>query len=271
MADHNANGRTLWALGLALGAALLVIAFLLGRESGRSAPFAEPEVADTRADEEETTGNEQSTEPAGGSEPHFSWRTERKGDAPFSWEVEAAQRRRDAAVGTSTTGPARIEQRPNGTIVLSNVNKKPTQEKRPTTQSRVTRTTPTPSEATSTDAYFAKLDAVRSEQEATNPKAFAMGLLRSAMSGSTEGFEKLLADTERMEQELREITPPPTCAQYHQATLDALDESRAVLEELKDAMMRQDIDEITRVAHKARALQAKTTELQAMEKELRAQ
>ena len=158
-------------------------------------------------------------------------------------------------------------------FTLSNVNEKPSQDRRaPTNQSRFAQMTPTPSEATaSTDAYFAKLDAVRSEQEATNPKAFAMGLLRSAMSGSTEGFEKLLADTERMEEELRKITPPPKCAQYHHATLEALRESRVVLEELKDAMMRQDVDEITRVAQKARILQAKTTELQAMERELRAQ
>lgn len=237
--------------------ALLVIAFLVGRESGRFTR-GEPQPAEATPTQEAPTQADELAEPAS------------KESSPFWWEREA-DRDPEQSVELDRAGDARIERRPNGTIVLSNVRDEDGKEQRPASKSTPERATPPRSDApSSVDAYFSQLDAIRSEQQSADPKAFASKLLTAAMNGSTEGFDRLIRDTERMQQEIGAIAPPPSCVRYQEAMLEALRESRAVLEQLRDAMMRRDPQQIVRVAQEATALQAKATALQAMEKEIRA-
>ena len=95
-----------------------------------------------------------------------------------------------------------------------------------------------------------------------------MDLIKAAMGGSTAGFDRLISDTERMEQEARKVKPPPSCEDYHQANLDALAESHGVLEDMKTAILRRDIGELTAIAQQAAALQAKAKALQDMRKSI---
>ena len=253
----------IWALGVALGLALLLIAFLVGRESTRFTRGELPPREATPKQVDVAQTRERAEIPS-------------KEGSPFWWEKEV-DRDPEQSVELSTAGDARIERRPNGTIVLSNVGDEEGKERRAaprqSTPERATpeRATPARSDApSSVDAYFSQLDAIRSEQQSADPKAFAGKLLTAAMNGSTEGFDGLLRDTERMQQEIKAIAPPPSCVRYQEAMLEALSQSRAVLEQLRDAMMRRDPEQIVRVAQEATALQARTTELQAMEKEIRA-
>lgn len=253
--SESEGGRKLnWALGGALVAALLVIAFLLGRESSRVAP----------AERHEPVADEGEVE-AGTVLPTETAELPFRGNEPFSWEeTDELEEGSDAA----QTGAARIERKPDGTIVLSNVRRGDDggDSGAPPDNSRAPSLSTAPA---SIDAYFARLDAVRTEDEATQPKSFAMGMLRAAMSGNTEGFDRLIEDAEEMEAEIETIAPPPSCQRFHESTLDALEESREVLENLREAIARQDVQGIMQVAARARALQAKTTELKAMEDSLR--
>lgn len=116
-----------------------------------------------------------------------------------------------------------------------------------------------------------QMDVIQSEAGAGDPNSFAMELIKAAMGGSTAGFDELIADMQRMEREARGITPPPSCETYHQTSLATLAEGRAVLEEMKSAIMRRDIESLTATAKRAAALQTKAEALQQMRERISAE
>jgi hypothetical protein len=84
------------------------------------------------------------------------------------------------------------------------------------------------------------------------------------VGGSTAGFDQLIADTQRMEEEILSLTPPPPCVGYHEANLKALQDSREILEEMKGAFERRDFARLTSIAREAGTLQSKAKQLQTM-------
>lgn len=232
-------------LSLALLAALMVVAFLLGRESNRDEPAATTTPAEGVDLAQETASAEQPDQPDSPNDSPFSWETDRESEAE------------------PNAGGGHIERRPDGTVVLSNLRDS---EKSKASRAPAKATTSTPS---SVDAYFERMNAVQSGHQTADPRSFATSLLTAAMSGSMEGFDQLVDDSERMQREIKAVTPPAGCEAYHQATLDALADSQEIVERLGDAMSRRDMQKIMSVAQEAKALQAKTTELRAMEEEIR--
>lgn len=170
----------------------------------------------------------------------------------------------DDSVNSHAIEPAgRIEERPDGTVLLSNRGSAP--------DTPEVNGNSAPSErASAVSDYFLQMDVIRSEAGAGDPNAFAMDLIKTAMSGSTSGFDQLIADTKRMEQEARQVTPPPSCEGYHQASLDALVESEAVLEAMKSAIAGRDIGQLTSIARQAEALQDKAKAVQEMREQIMA-
>lgn len=255
VSDSPARSKPVIALSIALGAALLVIAFLLGRESARWAP---PEAAEDR----DLAAAPQVSEPPQ-VEPELavvieaSKATQRSAD-PFAV---------DQATYELQSFGARIEKRPDGTLLLSN--------RQPAGSGAAA--TPSPPGARPRQAsvpvadvptYFAKIDAIRTERGQGDPNAFAMSLIKATMNGSTSGFDELIEDSERMEAEIQAITPPESCAGYHEATLDALAESRELLEDLKDGVQQGDMQALMGIAQRASALQATARSLEAMRNQI---
>jgi len=234
------------ALVGALSASLLAIAFLLGRESARApAPTVGAEVSELRALAPTTEPIEKGTERRWPSWADLDeWEDV---ETPQAYAVEPVSER--------------IERRPDGTVMLSN--RQP-----PVDEPGMKDGSPANRKASDVSAYFLQMDAIRSESGAGDPNAFGMDLIKAATGGSTAGFDQLIADTERMEQKVREVTPPPSCESYHQANLDALAESQAVLEAMKKAIARRDIRQLTAIAQQARTLQAKAEALQAMREQI---
>ena len=67
------------------------------------------------------------------------------------------------------------------------------------------------------------------------------------------------------------MLPPTMCQGYHEASLEALVESRAMLESLSAAIAARDIGQLEQIARQASLLQEKTEALQRMRDEIRAQ
>jgi DNA transposition AAA+ family ATPase len=97
-----------------------------------------------------------------------------------------------------------------------------------------------------------------------------MDTIKAGMGGATSGFDRLFADTDRMTQEVKRITPPPSCVLYHEASLEALEESRGMLESLKVAITTRNVQALGVIAQQAANLQAKTEALAELQEELRA-
>ena len=231
-------------LSAALVAALMVIAFLLGRESNRS-PAPEAGLSAPPPSEQEAVA------PPAAQRRWPAWADLDEWD-----DVE------DLGLGAEPVGE-RIERRPNGTLLLSN--RGSATDVRP-----VTRDAPPASTGSTVSDYFSSVDMIRSEAGAGDPNTFAMGLIKAGMGGSTAGFDQLITDAKRMEDEIRQLTPPPACTEYHQANLNALAESRVILEEMKSAFAKRDFSRLTATAQEAGTLQHKARELQRMRQRIAA-
>jgi hypothetical protein len=243
------DSRNMAVLGLggALVLALLVIAFLLGRESARTSADPEP-LAETESAFPPIVPPAKKEAP----EPGPDWRA-------LDWEEPPA----DAANQTGAEMAERIERQADGTFLLTN--------------SRGEREVPTEPQdpqaaqsAGTVSAYFRQVDAIRSEQGAGDPNAFAMGLIKAGLAGSTSGFDQLIDDTARMEQELKQIRPAPGCEEYHQASIDALAEGHELLDDLKTAIANRDIQGLTTMARRAGELEAKAKSMDSMRAQIEA-
>ena len=236
-------------LALGLGASLLVIAFLLGRESARAPagaprsavpapPVIEPEAAPADKDRGEPRW------------PAWADLDEWKG---FD-EIAVAESRAAAAA-------PHMEERADGTVLLSN--RPPASDLAPTTQDAIVNPRQAP-----VSAYFLEMDTIQAESGAGDPNTFAMGMIKAGLGGSTAGFDQLVDDTHRMEEQIRRLAPPPSCAAYHEATLEALAKSRSLLEEMKSMFRERDFARLSSIAQRAGALQHQAKALQAMRRQI---
>ncbi len=233
------------ALSVALGAALLVIAFLLGRDSVRTVPGdAVLEQAARPAGLEPDPG-ERSTEQA--SRRRWPAWADLTDDDPS--ELRAAEASRGVV--------ERIEAHPSDGFALTPNSGRP----RPGTRQDAPAASASDPQGLSVRAYFQEVDLIRSEEGAGDPNAFAMDLIKGGLGGTTSGFDQLIDDTRVMEQEMRGVTPPASCVSYHEASIDALVESRKMIERMKRAIVGRDIDELNAIALQSKALQRKAQAL----------
>jgi hypothetical protein len=237
MADGNPNSKLVFALAAALGVALLVIAFLVGRESARIA--------------------QDDARPVGNALPPVS----RLG----------VERNEDYAYADAHWGSIEgVHRRPDGTIVLSNTGND--DEVRSVSVDppsiRPEATPGNPGDAVA--EYFQQTALIRSTAGAGDPNTFAMDLIKAGMGGATSGFDRLISDTDRMMQELELVTPPPSCRLYHEASLESLEDAREMLEGMKVAITTRDIQSLGVIAQQAADLQAKAEALKHLQEEIRA-
>lgn len=232
-------------LSASLAVALIVIAFLLGRESARG-PAAETTMPAPLV-----------VKPEPAVEEVEQRRWPRWADLDEWEDVEAP------AFAAEPVGE-RLEHRPDGTLLLSN---------RGSTADapRVTSDSTGSSTGSAVSDYFLRMDLIQSESGAGDPNTFAMGLIKAGLGGSTSGFDRLIADTQRMEEQIRSVAPPPSCEGYHDANLKALAESRNILEDMKTAFARREFSQITAIAQQAGTLQVKAKALQEMRERIIAQ
>jgi hypothetical protein len=257
------NSKLLIALSAALVTSLLVIAFLAGRESGRSSG------SDAAATEHVLP-----SVPNLETEAETPSETSRTKDAADPWRTRNDDYRYADTHWGELDG---IDQRPDGTIVLSN-----TRDGNGSTRDTL-KPGPGPEDAPPVEPrsepedqraavieYLQRVDAIRSNAGSGDPNTFAMNMIKAGMGGSTSGFDRLIADTDRMTEEFSSMTPPPSCVPYHQGTLQSLEESREVIEDMKVAIKTFDVQALQRIAPRAAKLQDKAEALRALQEAMRA-
>jgi hypothetical protein len=253
MSGEESNRGLIVALATALGGALLVIGFLLGRQSSPRAPAAVPG-PETAASPRIAPAAQTPAQPR-----PSRWAAEPTAD-PSQYRYDEYE----------PPARPRFEKRPNGTIVISN----PRVDAPPAQPSYDQRSSTPESDADDSggavNAYFRRVQLIHSAAGAGDPNSFAMGMIKAGLGGSTAGFDRLVADSERMELQLKSIAPPPECARFHQASLDSLVEGRALLERMKTAIVSRNITKLNEIAQDAAELQSKADELAEMEKQIRA-
>jgi hypothetical protein len=263
MVKGDSKQPLVWALVAALMASLLLVVFLLGRESGRARPLQ--------------TGEASSPDGPQGAES-LLFQPDRAGKAAA--EATAAPRptapvaqRRQLAFATESD-EERIELGPEGRFVLSNTRRRPSRPSSLASPSgTVTRTAgaasvPTPGAAASAASYFEQMGAIQSSHASANPEAFAPALVEASVRGDSSGFDVLLEDSARMQAQARQIQAPPGCEAHQKATLQLLEESHAMLQQLRGVVTGDNLQDLTFMNAKVESLQAKALALQEMEAQI---
>jgi hypothetical protein len=252
VSERGADRRTVLALSIALGAALLLIAFLLGRESAGTA--AREAVAS------------EGSRPAGVDPDQVERSTEEESSRRWpAWADLTDEDHSDVRATDSTRGVVeRIETKPTGSFASTQNQYRPPPQARPSVPGNAR----ADQQEASVTAYFQQVDLIQSEEGAGDPNAFAMDLIKGGLGGATSGFDQLIADTKQMEREMRSLTPPVSCESYHKASIEALVESREMLERMKDAIVGRDIEELNAIALQSRTLQGKAGAMKELRKQI---
>lgn len=251
------------SLVIALALSLLVVAYLLGRQSVEQ-PVAPSTPAVDRAP---VVGG--GTKPVEATEQSLSARLDRIEDRVdrTSVRLQTADRSptlpapRGSAPSSATREPEAVRQ-PEPT----KTDRSPqTVGSEPALPDRV----PDP-EAEKKRAYFQQVDAIlQNTASIDDPNQFATKFLQQAMSGDTSGFNSLLTTTRQAKTSLQSLTPPPSCKEHHTMLLGQLSQSVVLLNEVYQAIQSNDTSKLSSVAARGQAMQADTEKFKQLDSSLR--
>ena len=219
-------------LGAVAAAALLALAFVLGRESGSSSappPATKIErVAPRKVDEPPP-----SSDPTATRVPEITERLLVPAQAPLP-----------AQLGVSPGQPsAPVESR-------SNAGSDP--------------------ERASVAAYFDAIERIQSGAVGGDPNGVATEMASALASGDTSSLDKMIQDTESAKARLAAVVPPAPCAAHHRESLASLDDALDVLRALKMTMSSSEpAAQLGTVSDKAQTLRTRADALQKEEQRLR--
>ncbi len=126
------------------------------------------------------------------------------------------------------------------------------------------------SEAAAVKQYFVEVAAIQASGPAGDANEFANHLLTAAMAGDSSGFGSLIHTAEAGMAKARALRVPAACQDYHRKMLGLLGESATMLRTLRSAIQGQDSEALAGIATSATELQSRTEALQADEKALKA-
>lgn len=115
-------------------------------------------------------------------------------------------------------------------------------------------------EASQIAAYFRQVDGMQ-DMGVGDPQAFAASLLQSVSSGDFSAFDDLLGKARTQRQRLQSLTPPRTCGEHHRLALSLSADSVTMLERLKAALMKGDSMALMTIATEGRALETQASQL----------
>lgn len=216
---------------------LLIVVYLLGKESGRRATEAarvDPAVASA-------TGTEAPAPPVAAP------------PTPVPWPP----------LGTSTGAAAPLatwppEERPSDT-----------NQQRTGWNDPVAPSSAADPQAAAVEAYLAEIEAYGQQASSSSPQELAMTLMGQGMQGDTSGFEQLLETQRTAQRQIESMTVPLPCQEHHRRTLAALRQSLALGEKLGRGMTSGDLGGLLSLSGEARQLEAVAGELEALAAQLR--
>lgn len=230
--------RLVIALASGLGAALLAIAFLLGRMSSSPAVVTVAAPATTSPSTSTTTTNP--TLPAPASPPI---------------DVPSAPLEGEPSPVTASPAP-----------LLPLTSSGPT----PSSAASLALAHPLSADQQQIVAYFNQVDRIE-DMGAGDPQTYAASMVQAMSSGDFSGFDDLLAKARAQRQRLQSISPPRACVEHHRLALSLSADSVAMLERLKAALIKGDSTALMTVATEGKTLETQTNQLKAMADAIRRQ
>lgn len=112
-------------------------------------------------------------------------------------------------------------------------------------------------------AYFRQVDGL-ADMGVGDPQVFAASMLKSVSSGDFSGFDELLSKARAQRQRLQSIAPPQDCAEHHRLALALSADSVSMLERLKAALMMGDSMALMTIATEGQTLEAQANKLKNM-------
>jgi hypothetical protein len=233
------NRRLGIGLAIGLGAALLTIAFLLGRDS-RSA--STPSVLVVVA-----TPAPGVSSPPGARSPAASALAEKTLSPPNA----------DAA----SPAPALAPESPSAMPAFA------------PTHPTAAASAPRGDEATraAVSRYFSEMEALQAGAKSWSgdPNAAAQEILKQTLEGTSGGLDGLIDSNRDLLTRLRALEVPAPCATHHQNTIQVVEQSQGLLTRMRDAMASQNQSALLELASEGRSVERRAKEVDALAAEIK--
>ena len=132
------------------------------------------------------------------------------------------------------------------------------------------RVTTPPADAAKIRQYLADVDAITAQSgELGDPTEFATGLLHQSMMGDTSGFDQLLHQVKSSQAKLAKVSVPSACQEHHRLATSQLKGSLELLQDLKQAMVTSDSMALAALSAKGQSMQSEAQKLQRITRELK--
>ena len=119
-------------------------------------------------------------------------------------------------------------------------------------------------------AYFKAVDRLQPEQKG-DPESVAQQIAAGVSKGDTSGLDGMDQQARAARSRMASLTPPPSCAAFHQESLALMDAGQELMLGLKKAMATPDAAQMGELSDRANALKARTEALRAQEAAIRRQ
>lgn len=264
MADEVRIARSTLTLLIALLlATLLALAFLLGRMSAPGAPVAAPSPGPSLAAQPLSP-----TQVAEANPPRPLEAPDPPPKAP-----PPVPPPRPVVRPTVSQAPRPLAAEPQSPPAPRRVRPRPA----PAPPATTAVATPVPPLTSSRDqaeikGYFEKVDRVLAHTAAMgDANQMATQILQQSMNGDTSGFDGLQSQTRQALNSLSSIQAPARCREHHQLLRRQLEQSLALVGELKQASSSLDTGGLQALAGRGQTLQAEAERLKAIEERLRSE
>ena len=119
--------------------------------------------------------------------------------------------------------------------------------------------------------YFRQIDSIlQNTASIDDPNQFATKFLQQAMTGDYSGFESLIATTKKTKAAIEAVSPPPACREHHALLLKQVSQSVVLLADVHQAIASNDTSRLTSVAARGQEMQGETERFQELDRSLRA-
>jgi|GEM_PF-3809083 len=117
--------------------------------------------------------------------------------------------------------------------------------------------------------YFQQMDDIGSSEEMSgNLNEMASIMVQGAFKGDFSSIDDLIARCRRLQGQVQALVVPPPCTEFHRRTLEVMDGSIRLYEDLKKLIQKGDLSGLSRLTAQANSLKGAAKELENMQKEI---
>ncbi len=126
----------------------------------------------------------------------------------------------------------------------------------------VTKSDPNAGMADKIKDYFFVMDNFQAGPVGVKPRKFAEKLLANMAKNNNEDLDNLMSGMKDIRTKMKAIEPPEPCVDYHRLSIELLDGSMSMMDDLASAVKSNNKDQLNALVTKATLLKAKTKKLE---------